>query len=51
MQLYKDMDLYYMHESNLGKQDTMGKKCRKLEFGSQEGDGISIDKDLDMIIN
>lgn len=50
MQLYKDMDLYYMHKSNLGKRDTMGKKWRKLEFGSQEGNGISIVNDLEMII-
>lgn len=45
------MDLYYMHKSNISKQKTMGKKCRKFEFGSEEGNDISIVKDLEVIIN
>lgn len=40
-----------MHKSNISKQKTMGKKCRKFEFGSEEGDDISIVKDLEVIIN
>lgn len=50
MQLYKGMHLYYMHKSHIGKQDTMRKKCKKLEFGSQQGSAISVIKGLERII-